>query len=267
MKELKVLLLAAGLGTRLLPLTINWPKCLMPIGERPLLEYWLQNLFSIGINKVLVNLHHHSEIVAEFLNRSCFEGMVECFYEKKLLGTAGTFLANKDFFKDETSLIIHADNWCQCDFKEFLVYHRECRPRQCVITMMTFETTIPHKSGIIESDEQGIVRAFHEKVLNPPGKIANGAVYLFEPEVLEWLQKYPNITDFSTEVLPKFLGLIATWHNKNIHRDIGSLPILKQAQLDPKPSPLWAEDLWQKQFKNNPIHKKILVGKNISASK
>ena len=64
MSEVRALLLAGGLGTRLQPLTDEWPKCLMPIGERPLLEYWLETLFSIDVNEVIVNLHHHSKIVA-----------------------------------------------------------------------------------------------------------------------------------------------------------------------------------------------------------
>ena len=116
MNKVKALLLAAGLGTRLSPLTDNWPKCLMPIGERPLLEYWLGILHSSDVSEVLVNLHHHSEKVQEFLNRSRFEGWVSSVFEDTLLGTAGTLRANKEYFKDCTTLLVHADNWCQCDF-------------------------------------------------------------------------------------------------------------------------------------------------------
>ena len=96
--EVRALLLAAGLGNRLHPLTKKWPKCLMPIGERPLLEHWLETLYSINVREVLVNLHHHSEIVKEFLNRPRFKGWVRPVYEETLLGTAGTLRANKDFF-------------------------------------------------------------------------------------------------------------------------------------------------------------------------
>ena len=76
MNKVKAMLLAAGLGTRLSPLTDNWPKCLMPIGNRPLLEYWLETLHSSGVGKALVNLHHHSEKVQEFLNRTLFKDWV-----------------------------------------------------------------------------------------------------------------------------------------------------------------------------------------------
>ena len=114
------------------------------------------------------------------------------------------------------------------------------------------------RDGTMETDEEGIVQAFHEKVENPPGTCANGAVYLLEPDVLVWLEKHPWITDFSMEVLPNFIGRIATWHNKGIHRDIGALPMLLQAQSDPKPPPLWPEtDTWQQQFLEHPIHELI----------
>ena len=93
MKNIKALLLSAGLGTRLSPLTDEWPKCLMPIGERPLLEYWLQNLYLTGVSEVLVNLHHHSKKVQEFLNRPRFKNWVSSVGEVELLGTAGSLKA------------------------------------------------------------------------------------------------------------------------------------------------------------------------------
>jgi len=124
--------------------------------------------------------------------------------------------------------------------------------------MMTFNSLTPHTCGIVEIDEQGVVISFHEKVLDPPGSLANGAVYLLEPEVLEWLGKYPKITDFSTEVLPHFVGRIATWQNTEIHRDIGQLSALRLAQLDPKPKSIWTEkDAWQDEFLKHPVHQLI----------
>ena len=258
MKEVRALLLAAGLGTRLFPLTDNWPKCLMPIGERPLLEYWLETLYTTNVHEVLVNLHHHSEIVKEFLNRPRFKGWVHSVYEETLLGTAGTLRANKDFFHNCTTLLVHADNWCQCDFADFLNYHRKHRPNFCSITMMTFESPTPETCGIVEIDTDGVVLAFHEKSNNPPGNQASGAVYLLEPEVLKWIEEHPNISDFSTEVLPHFIGNIATWNNCGIHKDIGALPMLQQAQSDTQPTFYWPEtDAWQKNFLKHPIHKQI----------
>ena len=82
MNKIKALLLAAGLGTRLRPLTDEWPKCLMPIGDRPLLEYWLETVHSANVNDVIVNLHHHSEIVSKFLNRPRFKDKVSYVFEE-----------------------------------------------------------------------------------------------------------------------------------------------------------------------------------------
>tara|TARA_R110001592_G_scaffold175466_1_gene414583 strand:+ start:3289 stop:4092 length:804 start_codon:yes stop_codon:yes gene_type:complete len=260
--EVRALLLSAGLGTRLKPLTENWPKCLMPIGGRPLLEYWLQTLQNSKINNVLVNTHHHAQFVTDFLERPQFSGWVSNIYESKLLGTASSLTKNLAFFKNNTALLVHADNWCQCDFAAFIHYHQYSRPARCLITMMTFDTEMPKSCGIVETDDQGVVIAFHEKVEQPPGCRANGAVYLLEPELLAWLAQHPEVTDFSTQVLPHFIGRIATWHNFDIHRDIGTYSALCKAQSDPLPPLRWPiADCWQEAFAKNPIHSVINEGK------
>ena len=143
MNKVKALLLAAGLGTRLSPLTDNWPKCLMPIGNRPLLEYWLETLYSTNVSEVLVNLHHHFEIVQGFLNRPRFNNWVSSVYEETLLGTAGTLKVNRECFQDCTTLMVHADNWCLCDFAAFLNYHLTHRPKPSSFPMMTFYSPTP----------------------------------------------------------------------------------------------------------------------------
>jgi mannose-1-phosphate guanylyltransferase len=90
--------------------------------------------------------------------------------------------------------------------------------------MMTFKTPTPHTCGIVETDEHGCVRAFHEKVANPPGDIANGAVYIVAPTLLNYLESLNKVfIDFSTDVLPNFLGRVNTFHNNVYHRDIGTI--------------------------------------------
>lgn len=255
---MKALLLAAGLGTRLKPLTNIWPKCLMPIRGRPLLEYWLGILHNSGINDVLVNTHYFSKYVEEFLGQSHFSNWVSSVYEIELLGTAGTIRNNIDFCKDSTILLAHADNWTCCDFSDFLQYHHNKRPKGTVMTMMTFTCPNPSTCGIVELDCNGVVVEFHEKVKNPPSKLANAAVYLIEPEVVEWIKKHSKVTDFSTEVLPQFVGKIATWENQKIHRDIGTIEMLREAQIDECEPLIWGgNNLWQQNFLNNPIHKLV----------
>ena len=257
MGKTKALLLAAGLGTRLSPLTDIWPKCLMPIKNRPLLEYWLGILHKVDIDNVLVNTHYYSVYVEDFLKQSHFKDWVHSVYEEKLLGTAGTLRKNADFFQDSTVMMTHADNWTCCDFSDFL-YHHNKRPKDTVMTMMTFTCPTPSSCGIIELNDSGIVVGFHEKVDNPPGRLANAAVYLIEPEVIEWIKNNPEITDFSTEVIPQFMGRISAWENKNIHRDVGTIETLKEAQMDKCETPPWTEkSSWQQDFLSNPIHKLI----------
>lgn len=232
----------------------------MPIQDRPLLEYWLGILYLNNIKNVLVNLHYHADYVEKFVSRPEFSDWVTVVHEKELHGTAGTLRNNYEFFKGCTTLLVHADNWCCCDFSEFLHFHTNNRPSGTVMTMMTFESQNPSSCGIVELDSSGVVIDFHEKVQNPPGKLANAAVYLLEPEVMDWINNNPDVTDFSTEVLPHMIGKIATWENKGIHRDIGTSEILKLAQNDKCKLPPWSADNdWQREFMNNPIHQLISI--------
>ncbi len=258
MTTIKALLLAAGFGTRLKPLTNLWPKCLMPVHEHPILEYWLSTLYQNNITNVIVNTHHHSDAVSAFLKRERFDDWVTPVFEEKLLGTAGTIRRNSQFFKGHTTLLAHADNWCNCRFDKFLEYHYKKRPDDSVMTMMTFRSDSPQSCGVVELDSRGVVTHLHEKVQNPPSNLANGAVYLFETDVLDWLLTHHDVTDFSTEVIPNFVGKIATWENRCVHRDIGMLPNLLRAQTDTPPDLYWREiDTWQKDFRSHLIHQKL----------
>ena len=258
LKETSALLLAAGLGTRLRPYSENWPKCLMPIRNRPLLEYWFSLLQGVKIDNVLVNTHYHAEHVLEFLQRPSYIEWVKSVYEKELLGTAGTLRANRTFFKNKTVLLVHADNLCCCDFSRFMDFHHNKRPNGTIMTMMTFKTSKPSSCGIVETNNDGVVVGFHEKILNPPSDLANAAVYLIEPELIDWIIQHQEVSDFSTEVLPNFIGKIATWKNEDVLRDIGTIDMLKDAQNDECIVPPWSNDIWSKKFSTNPIHQQIL---------
>ena len=134
-------------------------KCLMPIGN-PIIRILASMLYDIGIRDVYVNLHHHSQHVESFLKREIFSEWVNPIYEDKLLGTAGTLLKIKDLFKFDTILLIHADNWSVFSLNDFLNYHFFEKPKNCCITMMTFETEKPEQSGIVELDKKGVVVNF-----------------------------------------------------------------------------------------------------------
>lgn len=229
---MRALLLAAGYGTRLLPLTETLPKCLMPVRGMPLLGWWLCALHRAGVEAVLVNLHHHAALVRAYLVGHPLRAWADTVDEPQLLGTAGTLLRNRAFFAGGPAMLVHADNLCLCDLGAFVAAHRS-RPAGTEITMMTFETATPESCGIVELDRHGVVYAFHEKVAHPPGRLANGAVYIVEPGVLEFLAALgTERIDFSLEVLPHYLGRIYTFHNGVYHRDIGTPENLLRAQTD-----------------------------------
>lgn len=226
---MRVLLLAAGFGTRLRPITDHTPKCLVKIDEKPLLSYWVDLLSSGSVDRVLVNTHYLPEKVEAFVDNLSCRSKIQVVYEETLLGTGGTILKNREFFKENSFLVAHADNLTLFNLEDFIAAHSR-RPQSVEITMMTFDTDTPRTCGIIEADDDGIVTRFHEKVSNPPGNKANAAVYIFEPTVFTFLEKLGKITiDLSTEVLPFFMGKIQIYHNSAYHRDIGTVESLMRA--------------------------------------
>ena len=228
---LRALLLAAGLGTRLRPITLHTPKCLVPVGGEPLLARWLRQLKAAGCEAVLINTHYLAEQVEAFLKTQPDNDMkIELIYESELLGTAGTLLANKTFFEGATGLMIHADNAMKDDLNNFIAAHENRNPH-CLVTMLTFNTDNPQSCGIVNCDSKGVLTAFQEKVADPQGNCANGALYAFNPSFLDYLSTVKPIpSDFSTEVLPTLLGRVQTWHTNKPYLDVGTPAALAKAQ-------------------------------------
>lgn len=197
-----------------------------------MLEYWLGGLCDAGFERILINVHHHAQLVSEFIASSRYAENVSTVYEAQLLGTAGTLLANAHFFGDAPTLVAHGDNLSIFDVAGLMNAHRD-RPRDCEMTMMTFAAQDPSSCGIVEVSPRGIVTAFHEKVANPPGNTANAAVYVVQPSIIEFLRGFQkNVIDFSTEVIPAFMNRIFAYHNDRYHRDIGTLESLVMAQFE-----------------------------------
>lgn len=229
---MKAVLLAAGFGTRLRPLTNTIPKCLVPIRGTPLLSSWLDLLFSDNaIERALVNTHYLADRVVEHVKKSRWAERVDLVYEESLLGTGGTLLKNRDWIGRAKTLVAHADNLTIFDVNAFIEAH-DRRPQDCLITMMTFDTDNPQSCGIVE-EQAGVVVRFHEKVANPPGIRANAAVYIIEPEIIDFIGSLgTEVVDISTQVLPEFLGRISVFHNHSYHRDIGTLESLALAERE-----------------------------------
>jgi mannose-1-phosphate guanylyltransferase len=224
---LKAVLLAAGRGSRLRPLSDVLPKCLMPVLGVPLLEIWLQELKAAGVSEVLINTSYLGEDVRRFLSK---EGEIKTrvTVETELLGTAGTLFTNRKFAGNGDIMVIHADNLSLFDHAGFVRAFDE-RPDGCVGTMMTFDTDSPRTCGIVVTDAGGVVREMHEKVQNPPGHRANGAVYILSAAFMQELLNGPVCADFSTQVLPRMMGRMNEFFNADYHRDIGSVELYRAA--------------------------------------
>ena len=231
-KPLRALLLAAGFGTRLRPITSKTPKCLVSVGGEPLLYRWLTQLESVGCESVLINTHYLCDQVYEFVKKQHFKSMtIETTYEPKLLGTAGTLLSNHTFFEGASGFLIHADNAMAGDLSSLLSAHAQRQPH-CLLTMLTFDSNNPKSCGIVETDSLGVVNGFYEKIDNPPSNRANGALYCFDNQFIKFLvQMRPTPVDFSLDVIPQLMGRIQSCHTNQPYLDIGTPESLAAAQL------------------------------------
>jgi mannose-1-phosphate guanylyltransferase len=229
---MKALLLAAGFGTRLKPLTNHIPKCMVFIKNKPLLDFWIENLINSGINTIRINTHYLSNIVIDHIEKSEYKNQIELIHENKLLGTGGTLINNIAFFEGQEGFLIHADNLSLFNFHEFIKAH-ENRPLNTEITMMTFKTDNPQSCGIVNLDRNGIVTDFYEKSDKYHGNLGNAALFIIESSIFDNLETLTTIEiDFSKDVIPKYLNRIFTFENKIYHKDIGTVENYHKAQID-----------------------------------
>ncbi len=204
--SIKAVLLVAGLGTRLRPLTATTPKCLLPINGVPLLGIWFEKLVEAGVTDVLVNTHWLSDKVDSYIEQNTPQGLhVTTVNEPELLGSAGTILANREFFGDDPFFIIYGDNLSDVDLKDLYLVHQQHRP---VMTLGTFETDAPQNCGIAEVDSQGLVKRFIEKPKNPVSNCAAAGIYLAEPELFEYFPPALSARelDLGFDIIPQLLG-------------------------------------------------------------
>jgi len=217
---MRVFLLSAGYGKRLLPITKNTPKCLVKFNNKPLLQIWIERLKDYGFGPFLINTHYLSKKVYNFIDNSKFKKEVKLVYEKKLLGTAGSLIKNIDFFNDSDGLLLHSDNYSEEDFSNFLKKHNS-RPAKCLLTMMTHTTKNPKSCGIVKVNSKKIMIDYTEKPKKNLGNLANCAVYLISNKYLRDLKR-KKYTDFSCQVIPKLKNKIFTFQTNNFFLDIGS---------------------------------------------
>ena len=220
---MKALLLAAGFGTRLLPITEKVPKCLVKINEISMLEFWLRKLTIQPISNIIVNTHHFADLVTHEIANSTIKKAIEIFHEEELLGTAGTLLANFASELESEILVVHCDNYSDINIDEFLVAHSQRDP-DCVITMAIFRTNNVQMSGMVETDLNGIVQKFVEKPEHSELTMANAAIYLFDKHAVnEIREKLMDAQDIAKDILPHFVGRIQAYGIPGFHMDMGTI--------------------------------------------
>ena len=219
---MQALILAAGLGSRLRPITNTTPKCLVEVKGKKILEIWLEKLENLGVENFIINTHHLSEKVNDYIKKSRFKNKVKIIYEKNLLGTAGTLYKNANLITEDL-IFLHADNFTT-DSLETLIKAHYSRPSDCLMTMLTFTTDDPKSCGIIKTDLKEVMVDFVEKPKNYIGSKANAAVYILSKEFLSiFKESYKDSFDFSVDVIPNFKKRILTNQTENFFIDIGSL--------------------------------------------
>jgi mannose-1-phosphate guanylyltransferase len=199
---MKAYLLAAGLGTRLRPITDGTPKCLLRIAGVPLLDIWLDALSGSGVDEVLVNTHHLADQVRAHVSARPGPPAVHLVEEPELLGSAGTLRANRDFVAgEEMFLTVNADNLTDFDIGVLVDAHRA---GGAIATLSLFRAARPSECGIVEVDD-GVVVGYVEKPTDPPSDLANAGIYAFHPSVLDEIAG-PAPKDIGYDLLPLLVG-------------------------------------------------------------
>jgi NDP-sugar pyrophosphorylase family protein len=203
---MKAVILAAGAGTRLRPLTDICPKPMLPIAGRPLLAHTLDWLRSYGVVEVALNLHHLPDVVCAGLGDGSAWGMALRYsYEPALLGTSGAVRAIADKYPgwfDETFLLLYGDMLLDIRLADVLASHQVCG---AVLTMVLKHTATPQSQGMVELDTAGRVLRFVEKPsVWGGGNLANAGVYICEPSVLQAIP--PAVSDFGHDIIPALIA-------------------------------------------------------------
>jgi mannose-1-phosphate guanylyltransferase len=225
---MKAMVLAAGLGTRLRPLTYEIPKPMVPVLDRPVMAHILGLLERQGFDQVIANLHHFPDAVKDY-----FGDRVEYRYEEELLGTAGGVRNVADFFGDDPVLVISGDALTDVDLGALLERHRQAGGIG-TLTVKHVEDT--QEYGVVIHDSEGRIQGFQEKPdpAEALSHLGNCGIYCFSPEVFDYFPDEP-FADWANDVFPALLENDVPFHvheTKEYWNDVGSLAELRQGTWD-----------------------------------
>lgn len=200
---MKAVLLAAGRGTRLRPLTDKVPKVMIPINGKPILEYHVERLAEAGIKEVFINLHHLPEKIKEYFeNGRKWKLNIKYSYEPVILGTAGALKKLEDELGDEPFLVIYGDNFLEIDYMDFIEYSES---KDGIGSVVVFKKEDVSGCGILDIGDEMLVRKFQEKP--EPHEffshwVSAGILY-FRKEIFEYIEQ--GLSDFGFDIIPKIL--------------------------------------------------------------
>lgn len=224
---MKAFLLSAGLGTRLRPLTKETPKCLLKIAGTALIDIWIKKLKRAKIEQILVNIHHLPDKMNQHLEKYSEDSGLVLSYEERLLGSAGTLLANRKFIGDDQEfLVCNADTLTAIDPSVLIKAHKE---KKFLATLALIEATKPQAMGIVELDDGSVIRSFEEKPQNPKSNLAYAGLCVIDRKVMKYIDP-DKPQDIGTHLLPQLCGLSKGVQFDDYLRDIGTLESYELAQ-------------------------------------
>ena len=201
---MKAMILAAGEGQRLRPLTNTTPKPMLPLANRPLLEHIIIYLRNCGVTDFAVNLYHLPTAVIDYFgNGRKWDVTIRYSIEEQLLGSAGGVKKFENFFND-TFIVYYGDVFTQADLRPMIELHRKSG---AAATMGLYQVPDPWNRGIVQLNEDSTIIKFAEK---PPrnqvfSDLANAGIYILEPDVFNQIPA-EQVYDFGHDVFPNLLA-------------------------------------------------------------
>lgn len=236
--SVKAMILAAGVGSRLDPLTRNVPKPMVPIVNQPVMEHIVRLLVRHGFTDIVCNTHYLAEQIENYFNDGRALGANMSFNrEAELLGTAGGLkrvAENANFFDlNETFLVVGGDDLTDIDLAAMLRFHRA---KKAVATIGLATVTDPSQFGVVVLESGGQISRFVEKPKpgTAPSNLVNTGVYLFEPAVLDLIPS-GKFHDFGKDVFPFLLQQkepFFGYTTSDYWRDVGNLREYRESHDD-----------------------------------
>ena len=235
MSSKKAMVLAAGLGTRLRPLTDLISKPMAPIVNRPVMEHIIKLLANHGFTDIVCNLHYFpDEIKNHFGDGSKWGVNIVYSFEEELLGTAGGVKKVEDFFQGQTFLVISGDALTDIDLSNAYDFHKEKKGKATLVLTEVEDTT---QFGVVILDGEKRIKGFQEKPLSGEAKsnLANSGIYFFEPDIFKYMPPRGQFYDFGKNLFPDLLEKDIPYYgykHRKYWNDVGSLDEYQQGNFD-----------------------------------